>query len=152
MKRYVFFSAVFLILTGTGCFTSTTLINQTAEQVAIKGYDTVAYFTEGMAVPGSPDFQYRWQDAIWYFASAGHLELFKAAPEKYAPQYGGYCAWAMAGGNLANIDPGVFNLVDEKLYLNYSNGIQKKWLEARDEYIEQADEAWLDKAVELGAE
>jgi YHS domain-containing protein len=65
-------------------------INTNKDGVAIKGYDTVAYFTINKPVSGKNEFQFKWKNAKWYFANANHLELFKANPEKYAPQYGGY--------------------------------------------------------------
>jgi len=65
-------------------------INTDDVGVAIKGYDTVAYFTDGLAVIGNPEFETLWQDARWHFASAEHRDMFKADPERYAPQYGGY--------------------------------------------------------------
>ena len=78
---------------------------------AIKGYDTVAYFTESKPVKGSEEFTTQWHGATWQFSSKENLELFKANPDKYAPQYGGYCAWAMADGNgrTAGIDSDVWH-------------------------------------------
>ena len=71
-------------------------INKDADGVAILGYDTVAYFTDGRPVKGSPDFEYVWQDARWRFASAEHRTLFASDPDRYAPQFGGFCTGAMA--------------------------------------------------------
>ena len=65
-------------------------VNKTFFGVAIKGYDTVAYHTEGRAVKGKSKFSHKWNDTKWYFSSAGNRELFSAEPERYAPQYGGY--------------------------------------------------------------
>jgi YHS domain-containing protein len=110
--------------------------------VAIDGYDPVAYFTDGKPVEGRADFSYDWQGATWRFASAEHRDLFAAAPEKYAPQYGGYCAYAVAQGKTADIDPEAWTVVGDKLYLNYDQDIQKKWLADRDAYIRSADVAW----------
>src|SRR5438132_742149 len=102
-------------------------VNTTLFGVAIKGYDPVAYFTDSKPVEGSSDFTFEWNGAKWRFANAGHLAAFKTAPEKYAPQYGGYCAWAVSQGYTAGIDPTARKIVDGKLYLNYSPDIQKKW-------------------------
>lgn len=90
--------------------------------VAIKGYDPVAYFTEGAAVEGREEHSYKWLGANWRFANAEHMALFAAEPEKYAPQYGGHCATGMAvhGGLTTDIDPEAWTIVDGKLYLNYS--------------------------------
>jgi len=106
---------------------------------AISGYDTVAYFTDGKAVKGSSDFTTNYQGAKWQFSNAANLETFKANPTQYAPQYGGYCAWAVAQGSLASGDPEVWNIVDGKLYLNYNKDVESKWLPNKHEFIEQAD-------------
>jgi YHS domain-containing protein len=88
--------------------------------LAIKGYDTVAYFKLGKAVKGSESFTFRWHDMTWQFSSQEHRDLFAAEPERYAPQYDGYCAWAMTESRLAITDPEVWKIVDGKLYLNCS--------------------------------
>lgn len=110
--------------------------------LAIEGYDPVAYFTESRPVKGSSDFQYEWKEANWRFSSAENLALFKAKPEQYAPQYGGYCAYAVAKNTTASIDPTQFTIVDDKLYLNYSKSVNNKWLANRDNFIVDADQNW----------
>ncbi len=109
---------------------------------AIEGYDPVAYFTEGEAVRGDEQFQFEWSGATWYFASEGNRSLFREDPEKYAPQYGGYCAYAMADGKKVKVDPEAWTIADGKLYLNYSRRIQDKWQGDRDAYISQANQHW----------
>jgi YHS domain-containing protein len=95
---------------------------------AIGGYDAVAYHSSQQAVKGSKHHILRWKGANWFFSSAKNLAAFKAEPEKFAPQFGGYCAWAVAEKNqLVKIDPTVFDLVDGKLYLNYNQDTQRKW-------------------------
>ena len=94
-------------------------INKDAEDLAILGYDTVAYFTDGQPVKGSPDFEYVWQDARWRFASAEHRTLFATEPDRYAPQFGGFCTGGVALGRLAPIDPEAWLIVDGRLYLHY---------------------------------
>tara|TARA_R110002012_G_scaffold58441_1_gene151670 strand:+ start:255 stop:779 length:525 start_codon:yes stop_codon:yes gene_type:complete len=106
---------------------------------AIYGYDTVAYFTSNKAVKGDDAFTTQWRGADWYFNSQAHLDLFESEPEKYAPQYGGYCAYAMATGNFVGIDEDAFVIDNGKLYLNYSASVQQKWLANKALYIEQAD-------------
>ena len=103
------------------------LIKDTATGVAINGYDTVAYFTQNKPVKGSDSFTTSYQGATWKFASKEHLELFKAEPVKYAPQYGGYCAYGVAQGYLVSVEPEQFTILNGKLYLNYDAGVQKKW-------------------------
>ena len=110
--------------------------------VAIDGYDPVAYFTDGKPVEGSRDFSFEWQGAAWRFASAAHRDLFAAAPEKYAPQYGGYCAWAVAHGYTAGTDPEAWSVVDGKLYLNYSLEVRGKWEQDVPGYIVKGDQSW----------
>lgn len=106
---------------------------------AIYGYDTVAYFTLGKAVKGDEAFTTQWRGADWYFSNQQHLDLFLSDPEKYAPQYGGYCAYAMSDGRLVGIDEDAFTILDGKLYLNYSKSVMKEWNANAAEYIEQAD-------------
>lgn len=109
---------------------------------AIKGYDPVAYFTKGEPVKGGKAFTVEWRGANWLFANEANKELFEANPEKYAPQYGGYCAYAVSQGATASIDPEAWTIHEGKLYLNYSKAVQRDWLEDREGYIRLADEAW----------
>lgn len=111
--------------------------------VAIRGYDPVAYFTDGKPVKGSQEFSTEWNGATWQFASAEHLETFKAGPEKYAPAYGGYCAWAVATKKQkAPTDPAAWSIVDGRLFLNYDKSIQKKWDADRPGFIKTGDQHW----------
>lgn len=109
---------------------------------AIKGYDAVAYHQEGKAVKGSKKISHTWQDANWLFSSAENRDLFAADPEAYAPQYGGYCAYAVSQGYTADIDPEAWKMIDGKLYLNYSAKIQQKWEQDTAGYIRDADSRW----------
>jgi len=88
--------------------------------VAIRGYDTVAYFTVGEPTEGSDAYSSQWQGATWRFASQENLDLFEADPEKYAPQYGGYCAYGVAKDSLVKIEPENWMIVEDKLYLTHS--------------------------------
>ena len=107
---------------------------------ALKGYDTVSYFQgDGVPVKGSKEFKTEYKGANWYFASQENLDLFLADPEKYAPQYGGYCAWAAAKGTLAKGEPLVYDLYEGKLYLNYDRSIREKWAPLKEELIPVAD-------------
>ena len=112
--------------------------------LAIRGYDVVAYFQQSQAVKGSSQFSYQWQGATWLFASAENRDRFQADPERYAPQYGGYCAYAVSKGRTASIDPEAWKIVDGKLYLNYSKGVQKKWEQDVPGNIVKADRNWPD--------
>ncbi len=110
--------------------------------LAIKGYDAVAYFAEGKPVEGDRDFEYEWRGATWRFASAENRDRFAADPENYAPQYGGFCAWAVAEGKTAPIDPEAWRIVDGRLYLNYSAQVQKTWEEDIPGNIKRANANW----------
>lgn len=106
---------------------------------AINGYDTVAYFTVGKAVKGQDALSTDWMGAKWKFSTQAHLDLFKANPEKYAPQYGGYCAYGVTQDYLVKVDPDQFTVREGKLYLNYDAGVQSKWLKDPAGYIKAAD-------------
>ena len=110
--------------------------------LAIEGYDPVAYFTEGRPVEGSREHVFDWNGATWRFASAAHRELFVQAPEKYAPQYGGYCAWAVSQGYTAGIDPEAWRIENGRLYLNYSPEVQKKWAADIPGNVAKGDATW----------
>ena len=108
--------------------------------IAIDGYDTVAYFTENKPVEGNELFQVTWRDANWYFASKENKTLFITDPEKYAPQYGGWCAYAMSDeGRTVRVDNDAFTIHDGKLYLNYSKNVRDVWLEDKLKNIKEAD-------------
>ena len=112
------------------------------EKLAIKGYDPVAYFTVGKPTPGSAQHEAVWRETKWRFASAEHRELFVQQPEKYAPQYGGYCAMGVAFGMKVEVDPQAWTIVDDKLYLNYDKAAVEKWRAERTAMIKAADEKW----------
>ncbi|MCR9096517.1 MAG: YHS domain-containing protein [bacterium] len=110
--------------------------------VAIEGTDPVAYFTEGRPVEGTKAHSLEYMGATWRFASAENKAAFEADPDKYAPQYGGYCAWAVSQGYTAGIDPDAWTIVEGKLYLNYDESVMKSWLADRDALIDRADANW----------
>lgn len=111
---------------------------------AIQGYDAVAYFNQGAAVEGSKEFSTGYKGAEWKFSSQANLDAFLENPDKYAPQYGGYCAWAAAQGKTAKGDAKYWRIVDDKLYLNYNADIQTKWEKDRFGFISKADANWPD--------
>jgi YHS domain-containing protein len=110
--------------------------------VAVSGYDPVAYFDEGAPVKGDKQFAYDFEGATWRFSSAANLEKFKADPAAYAPQYGGYCAWAVSQGYTAPGNPDNWAVRDGKLYLNYNDKVQADWLKDPDGFIEKANANW----------
>ncbi len=110
--------------------------------LAVKGYDAVAYFSQGEPVKGDARFSFEWMGAKWLFASAENRDQFAADPEKYAPQFGGYCAYAASEGYLYDADPKFWRIVDGKLYLNYSGTAQKRWETDIPGNIEKANKHW----------
>mgnify|MGYP003565199260 CR=1 FL=1 len=106
------------------------------------GHDVVAYFTMGKPVKGSAEFATQWKGATWEFSSAENLEKFKANPAAFAPQYGGYCAYGVSQGGLVKGEPDLWKIVDGKLYLNFSEGVQKTWEKDIPGYIKAADGNW----------
>jgi YHS domain-containing protein len=110
--------------------------------VAISGYDPVSYFSEMKPVKGSPEFHVEYQRSTFYFSTASNRDTFTVDPDKFSPQYGGYCAFGMAKGYKAAIDPAAFTVVDSKLYLNYSETVRSKWKSDISGYIRKADENW----------
>lgn len=116
--------------------------NVDSSGLALKGYDPVAYFTENKPVPGRADFTALYEGATYRFASAANRDAFAAAPEKYAPQYGGYCAFGLASGYKAPIEPDAWTVVDGKLYLNYNQSVRSRWSSDIPGYVRKADANW----------
>ncbi len=112
------------------------------EGVAIRGYDPVAYFTEGAPKKGEAEFTAEHEGAKWQFANAENKALFEADPAKYTPAYGGYCAYGVAQGYLVKIEPDAWSIRDGRLYLNFDQSVQARWAEKPVEYIAQADDQW----------
>lgn len=109
---------------------------------AIRGYDPVAYFTQGAPVRGSKEFRHEWHGATWYFATGANRDRFAADPAKFAPQYGGYCAYGVALGSAPPIDPNAWTIVDGKLYLNFNLPTRAIWEKDIPGYIRMADANW----------
>jgi YHS domain-containing protein len=111
-------------------------------KLAIHGYDPVAYFKDGSSAKGSADFTATYKGADWHFASAANRDAFQADPERYAPQYGGHCAYAASKGYFADADPDAWTLHDGKLYLNYSTSVRTLWSEQLEANIASGDKNW----------
>jgi YHS domain-containing protein len=134
-------------------YSSSALANEPIEtgtfnNKAIYGYDPVAYFTADKAVKGNQEFTTFWRGAEWYFSSQEHRDLFIAEPLKYAPQYGGHCAYAMSDGRLVGIDEEAFTILEGKLYLNYSKSVMNEWRTNPGQFIQEAN-TWYPKKVDL---
>ncbi len=116
--------------------------NVDASGLALKGYDPVAYFIEKKPVKGRTEFTAQHEGATYRFASAANRDAFNAAPAKYSPQYGGYCAFGAAGGYKAPIEPDAWTVVDGKLYLNYNQSVRRQWSSDIPGYVRKADANW----------
>ncbi len=125
----VLLAVIVLVLAGRAAADTATTFNATPDGIAIGGWDTVAYFTENRAVEGSPAISHDWQGATWLFASAEHRDLFAADPEAYAPQFGGWCAFALSVGEYAaEVDPeSAWTIHEDQLFLNWDAGVRKRW-------------------------
>ncbi len=144
MRRYV--NAFFLTVCSMTLFSGNASAGEFFEThgLAVDGYDPVAYFTEHKPMKGAAKFRSDFQGSTFQFASAAHRNMFAADPAKYAPQYGGYCAYGMAKGYKAKIDPAAFTVVGDKLYFNYSETVRSQWLTDIPGYIRKADANWPD--------
>lgn len=109
---------------------------------AIKGYDPVAFFKESKAVKGADSLSYQWKAATWLFSSRENFEAFKGSPEKYAPQYGGYCAYGLSQGHKAPTETGTWTVTNDKLYFNYNSKVKELWIKDQQSLIQVADEKW----------
>lgn len=110
--------------------------------VALKGYDPVAYFEAQSPIKGAKQLTHRWNGAVWRFSSPENRAKFQADPERYAPQFGGYCAYAVSENYTADIDPRAWTVRDGKLYLNYSRDVQKIWLADVETRIKAGEKNW----------
>lgn len=131
-----------LLVINTSAAYSAGGVNKDENGIAIKGYDTVAYFTEGRAVQGSDKYSYKWEDAVWHFSTSQNRELFAENPAKYVPQFGGHCANGMSSGVVAGADPEQWTIVDGKLYLKYHRKARDDWRMNKTELIAKAEANW----------
>ena len=119
--------------------------------VAIEGFDTVAYFEQDKAVKGNKNFSYTHKGLLWNFSSEENRDKFKQDPDKYAPEYGGYCAYAMSKGLVVSSDPEAFTLYDGKLYLNYSFSVRNTWRKDIPGYLAKSEVNWREKIEDVEA-
>ena len=110
--------------------------------LSLRGYDAVAYFAVNNAVKGDTKYAYVWNGAKWLFSSEENMNKFKADPEAYSPEFGGYCAYAVSEGYTADADPEAWKIVDGKLYLNYNRDVQKTWEKNEAERITNGRKNW----------
>ena len=118
-------------------------VDKNKNGVAINGYDPVAYFTDSKSVMGSKMYSYKWNGAEWYFASKNHEDMFKNNPGKYAPQFGGFCAYGVTKNKLVSSDPNAWQIVDGKLYLCSTKKVHKLWDKDSKDNIKKGDKTWM---------
>jgi hypothetical protein len=143
-------SSIFAVVIIAACAATPGKVSQTKpvallnlrQGVALKGYDPVAYFAEGAPTAGDPAIRYQWQGATWLFSTPAHRARFMADPARYAPQFGGYCAFAVSRGTTADADPGQWAVVDGKLYVNNNVFAKKLWDQDRPANIDAGDSNW----------
>jgi len=142
--------ALMVVVTGAVAPLTSHAVKQTGGEyntmyagLGAKGYDVVAYFTKGKPVQGSAKHESVYGGVTWRFANADHREMFEANPEKYAPQYGGFCSWGAANGKLFDVDPANgWTIVDGKLYLNFNADLNKTFTKDAAKFIPKADKNW----------
>lgn len=140
MKKIIVALLVLLMVNKGNAQTS---FYQGSNGKAINGYDPVAYFLQNKAVAGNDRFSTKWSGATWMFNSQSNLDSFKLDPEKYAPQYGGYCAYGCSENHKSPTDPNAFTIVGNKLYLNYNPKVKELWKKDMAKRIEAADNNWV---------
>ncbi len=146
LRELLFIGIIGAVAVGAACSRqgSVAQVNTDGNGFAVRGYDTVAFFAANAAIEGNPNFEYVWRGAKWAFANAENLERFKSDPEAFAPQFGGFCSYAVSQGYTADGDPGTFEIVDGKLYLNYSPKAKAAWEAEQQRHIREGESNWAE--------
>lgn len=143
MDRRMFLSVASVLMTATKVLAATPeIFTGIVEGLAAGGYDPVSYLQDGGPKMGDAAFTLEWKGAKWLFTSAESLAAFKSDPEKYAPQFGGYCAYAVSKGSTAKGDPEVFTVLNGKVYFNLSQSVQELWRQDVPGNIAKAEANW----------
>ncbi len=145
-RTFLIFGVLFVIAAPPVLADKTTY---QSDGVAINGYDPVAYFVDSAPAKGDPTLGYTWNGTKWQFANQKNLQAFKANPVKYAPVFGGYCAYAVSQGYTAPTDPDAWSIVDDKLYLNYSKSVRTRWQQDTNGNIVKGNANWPGLRAEL---
>ena len=140
--KFLMISALSLLIAATAFGAERDRVFQAQEGIAINGYDPVAYFEENGPKKGSSEYTVEWDGTTWLFASSENRDKFESDPEKWAPAYGGYCAWAVSKNYLASTDPDAWSIVDDRLYLNFNKQIRSRWSKNPARNIQRADKNW----------
>lgn len=138
----IYLSVLFSLLAAITFARETVKPINIKDGVAIHGYDVVAYYKDSKPVKGNENFQHTWNGSKWYFSSEENRKAFAETPEKYAPQYGGYCAYAASRNYIYDADPNFWKIVNGKLYLNYNNDAKKEWEKDVPGNIQKGDANW----------
>jgi YHS domain-containing protein len=147
-RKNLFIKIIFLYFTiiitlfFISCSSALPPVNVDSNGIAIKGYDAVAYRSKDKAIKGKAIYAFEWNGAKWHFSSEEHMKLFVDFPDHYAPQYGGYCAYAVSQGKTADIDPEAWSIVNNKLYLNLDKDVKRLWGKELQKNIASADNNW----------
>ncbi len=142
--KYLLITLLFLVTLIASCSRGVAKINTGPDGSALRGFDPVAYFSTGSPTVGDPAIAFTWNGAKWLFSTSDNLEKFKLNPEAYAPQFGGYCSYAVAHGYTADGDPNVWKIVDGKLYLNYNEKAKAAWEKEQTRFIDDASRNWIE--------
>ncbi len=142
LTRLLFLCGLLALTAAHAARAADPIYTRPLRSLALDGHDPVAYFERGRPVPGTAEIQTSWSGATWRFASEENRAAFLADPTAYAPQYGGYCAWAVSQGKLAPGNPENWSIVGGKLYVNYDAAVQRRWTAGQEGFIEQADRRW----------
>ncbi|MFL0803155.1 MAG: YHS domain-containing protein [Agarilytica sp.] len=149
MKNFIRYSVIIGFLGLSASAFSEAIYTDFFSDKALSGYDTVAYFKAGKPIKGKKEHTSKYLGVKWFFSSAKNKALFDKEPDKYRPQFGGHCAWAVAENNAkAKGDPQYWRIVDDKLYLNYNADVQNKWLKDIPGFIVQGNKNWSGLATE----
>ena len=141
--RYLGLAVIGALISASSSFArEADVYTGTFSSLAVGGYDAVSYFTDGRPALGVAQFSTEYKGVAWRFASQDHLNQFRANPVNFAPQYGGYCAWAVSQNYTASGDPLVWSVVGGKLYLNYDKSVHAKWAKDVPGFIAKADKNW----------
>ena len=142
VMRTVFSSLALGLLVSATAFAALNPVNKTDKGLALDGYDAVAYFMKQQAVRGNRNFTLEWNGATWRFSTLANKETFEKNPQRYAPQFGGYCSWAVGHNYTANGDPEAWTIIDNKLYLNYDKSVREMWLKEIPDLIKKGERNW----------
>lgn len=143
-KQVYFWIALYMLIGAAGLSIAekSPVFRSGQNDYAIGGYDPVAYHLDRKPVKGKDDYMAEWNGATWRFASADNRDKFNRAPERWAPQYGGYCAWAVSNNYTASTDPDAWSIVNDRLYLNYSKSVRETWSRDISGNIRNGDANW----------